>query len=125
MVEDFWKNKKVLITGDSGFKGSWLTCLLLKFGCKVYGLSLPIDNTFILNQELIKDENFNSKKNLKHYEHHDLDIRDRLKLKNFVSDLSPDIIFHMAAIARIQPSFKDPLSYFETNATGTMKIAKY
>ena len=55
---NFWRNKIELITGHTGFKGSWLTCLLLKFGCKVYGLSLPIDNTFILNQELIKDENF-------------------------------------------------------------------
>ena len=111
MVNNFWKNKKLLITGDSGFKGSWLTCLLLKLGCKIYGLSLPIDNTYILNRELMNDETFNAQQKLKHYEHHDLDIRDRLKLKDFILDLSPDIIFHMAAQPLVLESYKTP---FET-----------
>ena len=80
---NFWKNKKVLITGDTGFKGSWLTCLLLRYGSFVKGISLKPDSKNVLYNSLIKDCDFKKyfEKNL--YTHADIDIRSSMNLIQF------------------------------------------
>ncbi len=122
MVNSFWKDKKVLITGDSGFKGSWLTCLLIKLQCKIYGISLPAIQSNILNHELNNDEQFQSHKKSNSYQHNDLDIREKEKLKQFISDISPDFIFHLAAQPLVLESYKNPVETWETNVIGTINL---
>ena len=97
----------IIVTGGAGFIGTNLIKRLLKDGHDV----TSIDNYSTGLESNQQKGCF--------YMTHDVRVFDDYDL------IKPDIIFHMAAIARIQPSFKDPLSYFETNATGTLKIAKY
>ena len=97
----------IIVTGGAGFIGTNLIKRLLKDGHDV----TSIDNYSTGLESNQQKGCF--------YMTHDIRVFDDYDL------IKPDIIFHMAAIARIQPSFKDPLSYFETNATGTLKIAKY
>lgn len=109
----FFKGKKVLITGHTGFKGSWLTEVLLQWGADVVGVSLPAEtqpNLFsILNLE----------QRIKNYF---FDIRNFDALKNVVADERPEIIFHLAAQAIVRISYDDPLATHSTNVLGTANI---
>ena len=103
----FYKNKKVLITGHTGFKGSWLTKILLMAGAKVCGYSLKPNtepNLFSL-LELVKDSNLLSITG---------DIRDKNKLENVFNDFQPDIVFHLAAQPIVRESYIDPVTTYET-----------
>jgi CDP-glucose 4,6-dehydratase len=105
-------NKKVIVTGHTGFKGSWLTFWLNSLGAKVIGIS---------NQEL-KLSNFkilNLKKDVINY---NVDIRNLEKLKNIFSLVKPDYIFHLAAQSLVKKSFEKPIYTFETNSIGTLNI---
>lgn len=109
----FYKNKNVLITGHTGFKGSWLSCILAKFGANVSGYSLLAStkpNLF----ELIDIE--------KDIDSFIGDIRDFNNLKNIVSAIDPEIIIHMAAQPLVRESYNDPVYTFETNVMGTVNI---
>ena len=117
----FWRNKNVLITGDSGFKGSWLTCLLLKLESNVTGLSLKPNETNILYKKLIKDDLFISK-NKNKYKHYDLDIRDKENVIDLVSEINPEIIFHLAAQPLVRESYREPALTWDTNVMGTVNI---
>jgi CDP-glucose 4,6-dehydratase len=113
MVKDFFKGKKVLITGHTGFKGSWLTEVLLQWGADVVGVSLSPQTRpnlfFILNLE----------QRIKNYFP---DIRDFAALKKVVADEHPEIIFHLAAQAIVRTSYDDPLTTYSTNTLGTANI---
>jgi len=98
---------KVLVTGGAGFVGTNLIIRLLKEGHEV----ISIDNYYTGNKD----------NHIEGAEYVNADIRSF----NFESLPGIDIIYHMAALARIQPSFKNPLECFEVNATGTIKLAKY
>ena len=121
-MSNFWSNKKVLITGDSGFKGSWLTCLLLKLGCKITGISLKPDKSNKLYNELKKDKNFFNSKYIRNYKHLDLDIRNYEKLYNLITEFEPDIIFHLAAQPLVRESYKNPILTWDTNVMGTINL---
>ena len=105
--KNFWKGKKILITGHTGFKGSWLTLILKKLNCNVYGLSLPNPKKYsFFNQANISDcviKNYFS------------DICKFNSLKKIVSEIKPDIIFHLAAQSLVIDSYKNPLNTFNTN----------
>ena len=122
MDQSFWKDKKVLITGDTGFKGSWLKCILLNLGSIVYGASLQTDNTYFLNNALNKDSKFKEFIFSKKYFHYDLDIREPENIKKKVADISPEIIFHMAAQPLVIESYKEPSYTWQTNVMGTINI---
>jgi CDP-glucose 4,6-dehydratase len=109
----FWKNKKVLITGDSGFKGSWLSLMLLEQGAKVYGLSLANDNSRSVWKSLQEYNNFH--KNI-------CDIRDFKKVKTIVSKINPQIVFHLAAQPLVRESYCNPIYTYETNVIGTVNL---
>ena len=113
--KDFWKNKKVLITGHTGFKGSWLLIWLIKLGAEVYGISIS---------DGIESNLFNSiKKNLSNkFTHKLIDIRDFEKISTAIFEIKPDIIFHMAAQALVQESYKDPITTWSTNLMGTVNL---
>ena len=119
---NFWQNKKVLITGDSGFKGSWLTCLLLKLGSNVTGISLKPDSSNLLYKHLSEDIEFKNFLNKNIYNHHDVDIRENQNLKNIVKEIQPDVIFHLAAQPLVRESYISPDITWETNVMGTINL---
>ena len=110
---DVYKSKRVLVTGDSGFKGSWLCLWLLNLGAEVYGYSLePPTDPSIFEQLSIKD----------HIRHYTGDIRNYPQFKDFISESKPDIIFHLAAQSLVRESYTDPLGTFMTNVIGTTNL---
>jgi CDP-glucose 4,6-dehydratase len=113
MLKDIYKDKTVLITGDTGFKGSWLAIWLIHLGAKVVGFSLPPieDNSnYIitgLEERLI---------------HVNGDIRDYNQIFEVIQDYEPDFIFHLAAQALVLESYLNPLNTFQTNVLGTVNL---
>ena len=97
----------IVVRGGAGFVGTNLIKRLIEDG-----------------HDVVSIDNYSTGSQLNHQKDCFYLTHDITKITDY-SFLKPDIIFHMAAIARIQPSFKDPLNYFETNATGTLKIAQY
>lgn len=113
IFEGFYKNKKVLITGHTGFKGSWLCLLLNELGADVYGYALPPKTS----PNLFNEANIN-----KIITSHFGDIRDFEKLKGVLHQIQPDIIIHMAAQALVIESYKNPRETFEINIMGTVNL---
>jgi len=112
-MDKFYKNKKIIITGHTGFKGAWLAQILLNFKSDVVGVSLVPENTPNLFEVL------KIKKNIKNYF---VDIRDYKKLKEVFLKEKPDIVFHLAAQAIVRDSYDDPLKTISTNVSGTANI---
>jgi len=110
---NYFEGKKVLITGNTGFKGSWLTMWLLKMNADVYGIS----DTIITDPSLFRVLDLESK-----ITHQYLDIRDYSDLEKAIVEIKPDFIFHLAAQAIVSKSYSDPLSTLTTNAIGTANI---
>jgi len=108
-----FKNKKIIITGHTGFKGSWLSLWLNMSGAKVYGIS----NNYKSTETNIK--NFRLKKNVKNF---NIDIRNFEKLNKIITKIKPDFIFHFAAQSLVGNSFKNPVYNFETNFNGTLNL---
>ena len=111
--KNFWKNKKVLITGHTGFKGSWLTNYLLFKSAKVYGLSLKPKTKKNL-YDTLKIKNSIKEKFI--------NILDQKKIKKYYDLINPDITFHLAAQSLVIDSIKDPKLTFSTNIMGTFNI---
>ena len=114
MKRNFWKNKKVLITGHTGFKGSWLTLILINLGAKVYGYAL----------NPISQPNFFDGSGLKKFLKKDFreNILNLKKLKNTISKVKPDIVFHLAAQSSVLVSYRDPVGTIKTNTIGTINL---
>ena len=108
-----FKDKKVVITGHTGFKGSWLTAFLSTFDCKIFGLSNNIPSS-PSHFQLLK---FNKK--IKNYK---IDIRDLKNLKKIIKKIRPDFIFHLAAQSLVKTSYEEPVLTFSTNSIGTLNI---
>lgn len=113
MLKDFYKDKKILITGHTGFKGSWLSQVLLTFGADITGVSLPPNTTPALFSILQQQEKLN---------HNIVDIRDYKKLKKVFLEQKPEIVFHLAAQPLVRESYDNPLYTFETNIIGTANV---
>lgn len=112
-LENFYKNKRVLITGATGFKGSWLCAWLLNLGSKVYATGYNPNK----NNLLFKSLKISNKIKLKLF-----DIRDINQLNEFIKKTKPQIIFHLAAQPLVIESFKKPYSTFDINFRGTLNI---
>jgi len=110
---DFFKDKTVLVTGDSGFKGCWMSLMLKRLGADVIGYSLdpPTDPSLF---EIVNLENI--------IEHHRGDVRDLPNLKRVLSGSAIDVVFHMAAQPIVRASYADPLETMETNIMGTVNV---
>lgn len=111
---DFLKNKKVLITGHTGFKGSWLSLWLELIGAKIYGISDLIPTVPSLFESLQLEDRM---------EHILLDVRDYKSIKNEILRIQPDFIFHLAAQPIVSISYADPLGTLNTNIMGTANVA--
>ena len=93
---NFWKNKKVFITGHTGFKGCWLAIILLNFGAQIKGYSLKPEKNSLYN-----DINLSKKINSKYG-----DIRDINILKKEINNFKPEFLFHLAAQPLVLNSYK-------------------
>ena len=109
----YWRGKRVLVTGHTGFKGSWLTLWLSELGCHVTGLSLkPMTDPAlfeIANISTLCESQF-------------VDIRDVKNLNNLVAQSQSEVVFHLAAQALVGQSYRDPIETFSTNTMGTANV---
>ena len=112
-IFNIYKNKKVIVTGHTGFKGAWLTFCLLLMGAKVLGISKNI----ITSPSLFKTLGLQKKIKNKF-----LDIKNFNKVKKTFQNFKPDFVFHLAAQSLVKKSFEDPIDTFMTNSFGTMNI---
>ncbi len=108
-----FKGKKVIITGHTGFKGSWLTIWLLHLGAKIIGISNGIPT---------KPSNFESNQLKKKINHQNFDIKNKIKLQRLINIHKPDYIFHLAAQSLVKKSYAKPSLTFETNSFGTLTL---
>ncbi|MCW8899132.1 MAG: CDP-glucose 4,6-dehydratase [Gammaproteobacteria bacterium] len=113
MMKKIFLGKTVLITGHTGFKGSWLSMWLNSLGAKVVGLSLNIPTN---------PSNYNVSNIGEFVDDNRIDIRDVESVKKLVKESQPDFIFHLAAQALVRPSYEFPLETLTTNALGTASI---
>ena len=112
-LKKIFKNKKILITGHTGFKGSWLTLWLSLLGARVTGISFGYP-TFPSHFKVIKIA--------KRINHKILDIRNFQNIKKTIKKIQPDFIFHLAAQSLVQTSYKDPLLTWSSNTLGSINI---
>lgn len=110
---EFWREKRIVLTGHSGFKGAWFALWLNRLGARVTGIGLsPITepNLFTLAGvgSLIQS--------------HFVDLRDSYALSSLIQRSDPEIVFHLAAQALVRASYRDPLSTFATNVQGTANL---
>ncbi len=114
-MDEFWNSKKIIISGHTGFKGSWLSLILDTFGAEIYGISLKPETTPNLHELIHKKLNLNSRECF-------LDIRDREQLRLKVKEFEPDVVFHMAAQPLVRKSYLEPIETWETNVMGTLNL---
>lgn len=114
MNASFWNGKRVLITGDTGFKGAWLSYILNTYGSIVQGVS---SSEFNQNTHLYSSLNLNQITNTI-----DSDVRNADEIKKIFNSFNPEIVFHLAAQPLVRHSYKDPLLTYETNVIGTLII---
>ncbi len=109
----FYRGKKVLVTGHTGFKGAWLVQWLLQLGAEVIGYSLETtDNTKLYEQLDLKSK-------IVHYHG---DINNLAYLKQVFIQHQPEVVFHLAAQAIVKTSYEDPLDTLQTNIIGTANV---
>jgi CDP-glucose 4,6-dehydratase len=109
----YFKNKRVLVTGHTGFKGGWLTLWLNELGAEVLGYSLdPPSDPNLFEAAKIKSK----------IRHVHGDILDYGKMKKIFYEFNPEIVFHLAAQALVRPSYLEPKLTFDTNVSGTVNV---
>jgi CDP-glucose 4,6-dehydratase len=113
MNPSFWKEKRVMLTGHTGFKGSWLTLWLHSMGAKVFGYSLPPPTNPSLFEIAQVAKGITSV-----FE----DVRDFSKLQTVFTKYQPEIVFHMAAQPLVRQSYQNPLETYSTNVMGTVHL---
>lgn len=112
-LHNAFRNKTVLVTGHTGFKGAWLTAWLQLLGAKVTGIALapPTEPSHFLAARIA-----DAMTDLR------IDIRDQVALKNAIVEAQPDFVFHLAAQALVRCSYAEPLDTWQTNVMGTLHL---
>lgn len=108
-----YKGKRVLLTGDTGFKGAWLAFWLHRLGAEVLGLALPPEG----DQSLFASGDLQAL-----HPHRTCDIRDGEAVRKAVAEWAPDAVFHLAAQALVRRSYAEPVGTFATNVLGTAHV---
>ncbi|MDR2080026.1 MAG: GDP-mannose 4,6-dehydratase, partial [Treponema sp.] len=109
----FYKNKKVFITGHTGFKGTWLCRILLQAGAEITGFALEPPTVPSLFVQTKTAQNIRSISG---------DVRNREALVKAVEEVKPDILFHLAAQPLVRLSYREPAATYETNVMGTVNV---
>ena len=112
-MSGFWSGKSVLVTGHTGFKGSWLSEILLQEGASVTGLALSPKSS---------DDLFCAAKLQSRLSHNVVDIRNRDAVNSVVLAAKPDVVFHLAAQPLVLASYNDPVYTWEANVMGTINL---
>lgn len=113
MYNNVFKDKKVIVTGHTGFKGAWLSIWLHHLGAQVVGISKDIPTNPSIFEELKLAEKI---------KHTIADIRDLEAMKNIFQEVKPDFVFHLAAQPIVSVSYQDPIVTFQTNVLGTANV---
>ena len=113
MFENIYKSKKVLVTGHTGFKGSWLTTWLLKLGANVIGISKDIPTSPSMFEELKLEHKIT---------HYIEDVRDLTNITFIIKKEKPDFLFHLAAQPIVSTSYANPIETISSNVMGTANI---
>lgn len=113
MIETTFKNKKIIVTGHTGFKGAWLTTWLLKLGANVYGISWDIPSSPSMFEVLALHDKIQDYR---------IDVRNFEEIKAVFDEVKPDFVFHLAAQPIVSLSYKDPTLTFSSNVIGTMNV---
>lgn len=113
MFDKVYRNSKVLVTGNTGFKGSWLSAWLLHLGAEVYGISDGIPT---------RPSNFETLAQGDRITYTEIDVRDTDGLADVVARIAPDFVFHLAAQAIVSVSYDDPIRTLSTNVMGTASV---
>lgn len=109
----FWKNRRVLLTGHTGFKGAWMTLFLEKLGAMVFGVSLPPSTQPSLYEILAPWPRLVS---------YICDLREQEKLTEIIKTIDPEIVIHMAAQPLVRESYNSPVETIQTNVMGTVYL---
>lgn len=115
MEPDFYKGRRVLVTGHTGFKGTWLCKILLHLGAEVTGYALKpptIPSLFGISKVSDKINSIEG------------DVRDFLHLKEVFEQVQPEIVFHLAAQPLVRRSYEEPVETYETNVMGTVHVCE-
>ncbi len=115
-LNKFFKKKRILITGHTGFKGIWLSRILRNFGAKIYGFSLK-EPSRIKNLKLFNLD----KEVVTHYGN----IKDKKSFYKYAKKINPHILFHLAAQPLVKESYINPYDTFETNVMGMLNVLEY
>jgi len=113
MTLDFYKNKRIFLTGHTGFKGTWLCQILLKVGAKVTGYALEPPTVPSLFIQTKTEKDIHSIKG---------DVRNRDNLVKAIKEAKPEIVFHLAAQPIVRFSYREPVETYETNVMGTVNV---
>jgi len=113
-LKRFYSGKKVLVTGHTGFKGAWLSLILNEFGAKVYGISLPPEDS---RGNFYKIINLNKRINSSY-----IDLVDYKNLKAKIKRIKPEIVFHLAAQPYVLRSYDNPLETIQSNILGISNL---
>lgn len=114
LFNNFYKGKKVLVTGHTGFKGSWLSIWLHELGAQVIGVSLnPYSDR---DNFVLSDIGKKIRADIR------ADIRDAQKMKDVFAEYKPEIVFHLAAQPLVRLSYEQPVETYETNVMGTINV---
>ncbi|NTS75353.1 CDP-glucose 4,6-dehydratase [Catenovulum sp. SM1970] len=114
MKLSFWKDKKVLITGNTGFKGCWLSALLNRLGATTYGYSLENDRS----EPNLFDFGGTGKTDFYRFG----DVANYEMLESYLDEVQPDIVFHLAAQPLVRKSYIKPVDTYQTNVIGTINL---
>ncbi len=114
-MNSFWKDKKILITGHTGFKGSWLSMYLTHLGARVSGFALePPTNPSLFEIAGVE----------KSIQHKNGDVRDLSGVSSYFEEIEPEIVIHMAAQPLVRDSYKIPVETYATNVMGTVNLCE-
>lgn len=113
IASEFWRNRRVFITGHTGFKGSWLALLLSKLGASVTGYALPPPTELNLFELAHVADALHSIEG---------DVRNIDQLRTALRDARPEVVLHLAAQSLVRLSYSDPLGTFSTNIAGTINL---
>jgi CDP-glucose 4,6-dehydratase len=109
----FWRGRRVLLTGHTGFKGSWLALWLSEMGAEVTAVGLEPEGEPHLFHQLRLEERLN---------HQIADIRDGQAMAEIAAASQPDVVLHLAAQPLVRRSYRDPLGTWSTNVQGSLQV---
>lgn len=113
VTPSFWSGRRVLVTGNTGFKGAWLTLWLLALGAEVIGLSDEVPTEPALHALVGSEDSIDQ---------FWVDVRDREAVAHAVASARPEVVFHLAAQPFVRRSFSEPASTYEVNVMGTVNV---